>query len=100
MSSGDDLELKELRSRIDRLDAAILRLITDRLKVVRDVAYFKRDNQIPMMAKGRLDLVRERAERHGRLFDVDPAFLHRVYDIILEESCRLEDEIIEGARLG
>jgi 4-amino-4-deoxychorismate mutase len=86
--------LGALRSRLDGLDLAFLDSLRERLECCADIARVKRDFGIPMMQPHRIGLVQQRAANYGRANGIDPAFLHRLYDLIIEETCRLEDLVI------
>jgi 4-amino-4-deoxychorismate mutase len=83
-----------LRSRLDGLDLAFLDCLRLRLECCVDIARVKRDYGIPMMQPHRIGVVQQRADDYGRTNGIDPAFLHRLYDLIIEETCRLEDVVI------
>jgi chorismate mutase len=90
----NETTLDEMRAEIDLLDGQLLDVVRRRLAVVHQVAEHKRDAGIPMLAQHRLDAVRRRAESYGREHGIDGAFLVRLFDVLLTETCRLEDEII------
>jgi chorismate mutase-like protein len=102
MTAGaPDEVLSRLRAEIDELDRLLLDTVRRRLSVVGRVAEHKREHGIPMMAQHRLDAVHERAARYGEEHGISPGFLHRLFDVLLEETCRLEDDIIAaGGRPG
>ena len=91
-------DMKRFRARIDALDDRIISALGERFAVCREVAAHKHGRGIPMMQHGRIVEIKERlatlAERHA----VDAAILERVYDIIIQASCDLEEQII--AELG
>jgi chorismate mutase len=60
--------LEPFRRRLDFLDNEIARLLGERFEVVRKVALYKREHDIPMMQPGRIGA-----------------------------TCKLEDELIAGA---
>src|SRR4029078_4050757 len=88
--------LDEMRRAIDRIDAELLSTLARRLSLCAEVAELKRTHGIPMMQPARVELVLARraapAPRHG----LRPEFVGRLYMLIIEEACRLEDEIIEA----
>ena len=94
--SPDDRGLWRLRARLDGIDQALLDTIQDRIRCCLEIGLVKRSNGIPMMQPGRIGLVQERAARYGVTHGVDPAFLCRVYDVVIAETCRLEDLVISS----
>jgi 4-amino-4-deoxychorismate mutase len=93
-------QLGPLRSRLDRLDVAFLESLRERIECCVDIARIKRDYGIPMMQPHRIGVVQGRAADYGRANGIDPAFLHRLYELIIEETCRLEDLVINSAPAG
>jgi chorismate mutase len=49
-----------------------------------------------MMQPHRIGIVTERAVEYGLAHDISVEYLKSLYELIIEESCRLEDLIIEG----
>ena len=47
-----------------------------------------------MMQPHRIDVVQRRAARYAEMNGLDRAFLRRLYDLIIEETCRIENLII------
>lgn len=90
-------QLTAYRESIDAIDEQLIELLGRRYAVCRDVARLKRQRNIPMMQTGRVEQVKARcaalAERHG----VDPRFVRDLYGLIIDEACRIEDQIIDGA---
>jgi chorismate mutase-like protein len=88
--------LEDFRKEIDQIDAALLAALGRRLAICAEVAHFKRANNIPMMQPGRVESVKNRqavaAPQHG----LRPEFVREMYGLIIDEACRLEDDIIDA----
>lgn len=56
------MELKDYRSKLDRIDGEILALFRERMETVGDIAAYKKEHGLPVLAAGRekeiLDRVR------------------------------------------
>ena len=88
-------KLQNFRERIDTIDEKIIRLISERLGICKEVAEFKSENDIPMMQPERVkEVLRKRKELADELL-INPALVGNIYKLIVEEACKLEDEIIE-----
>lgn len=83
------------RRELNALDAEIVRLLGQRFGICRAVAHHKREHGIPMMQPGRVAEVKERCAQLAREHGMDPDFARRLYGMIIDEACRMEDEIIE-----
>ena len=91
--------LMAFRKELNSLDEQIIRLLGRRYEICRAVAQHKRENGIPMMQPGRVAEVKERCARMASEHDVDPDFARRLYGLIIDEACRMEDAIIDGPRV-
>lgn len=89
--------LENLRSKLDAIDRQLLENLRDRIRCCVEIAAFKRENDVPMMQPHRIEIVQRRAAEYGRAHGVDETFLLSLYEIIIEETCRVEDLVI-GAR--
>jgi chorismate mutase len=86
--------LAPFRSRLDFLDGEILRLLGDRFEICRQVAYHKREHDIPMMQPERIVEVRERYLQRGAEAELPPDFLAALFELLIGATCKMEDELI------
>jgi len=86
--------LTQFRSDLNLLDEQLVELLGRRYELCRQVAHYKREQNIPMMQPARVLEVKERSARLAVLHGVEPEFARRLYAMIIDEACRLEDEII------
>jgi chorismate mutase len=89
-------QLKQFRQEIDTLDTQIIEALGKRFEVCRQVAHFKKVENIPMMQPGRVEEVKQRRQELGIKHSIDAEFMLNLYSLIIQESCRIEDEIIEN----
>ena len=102
-SSGTDAaveELERLRAQLDALDRALLDTVRDRVRCCVRIAAVKRSHRVPMMQPHRIAIVQQRASSYAAENGIDPDFLRRLYDVIVEETCRVEDLVITGDPAG
>jgi len=94
--SGEDAQriLQLLRDELDGLDRTLLETVRRRLDCCCRIGLHKRDHAIPMMQPHRIGVVQQRAAAFAAEHGVSPAFLRGLYELIITETCRLEDEII------
>jgi len=90
--------LLDFRRELNSVDEQIVRLLGRRYEICRAVGVYKREHDIPMMQPGRVAEVKERCARMAREHHVDADFAVRLFAMIIDEACRMEDEIIEQAR--
>ena len=89
-------KLQVWRNELDTLDDQIVSLFSRRFAICREVAAYKRETGIPMMQTGRVHEVKQRAAEKGRARGLRAGFITALYDLIIDEACELEDEIIDG----
>ena len=89
-------KLSEFRSRLNTLDENLLELLGERYDICREVAQYKRAESIPMMQSARVTEVKERCAQLGIERRLEPGFVRKLYTLIINESCRIEDEIIDA----
>ena len=92
--------LEQCRKRLDDLDTTLVEVIGERMQLCAEIARIKRQGQIPMMQPHRLEHVRAKSIEVGRKKGLDEGFVHRLLDVIFEESCRLEDAIIDNKTMS
>jgi chorismate mutase len=91
-----EARLQTLRVELDRIDQRLLNLIRERLDCCARIGMLKKHAAIPMMQPQRVGLVHARAEEYGRRNGINTLFLRQIYDVMIQETCRLEDAIIQG----
>ncbi|CAM2888893.1 chorismate mutase family protein [Prescottella defluvii] len=90
----DQPGLVQLRAELDAIDRRLLEDIRDRVDVCVRIAEVKRHQGIPMMQPSRVDLVQARAAEFAHANGLSPEFLRRLYDLMIGETCRVEDVVI------
>jgi 4-amino-4-deoxychorismate mutase len=92
---GDDLE--SLRARLDTIDHKLLDVLRERIACCAEIAYCKRENAVPMMQPHRIGVVQERAARYASEHGLSAPFLRELYGLVIGETCRIEDIIINAS---
>lgn len=91
--------LGDLRAELDGIDDRLLEDVRARIEVCTRIAQLKRSQSIPMMQPWRVGAVHEHAHRYAVDHDLSPQFLHDLYELLISETCRVEDLIIATERL-
>jgi chorismate mutase len=86
--------LEPFRRRLDALDEQIARLLGARFEVCREVAYYKREHDIPMMQPERVEQVRARYLQRGAQAELPPDFMADLFELLINATCRMEDELM------
>jgi chorismate mutase len=86
--------LDPFRRRLDGLDEEIACLLGERFAVCREIAYYKRAHDIPMMQPDRVAEVRARYLARGAEVHLPPDFTAALFELLIGATCKMEDELI------
>ena len=92
-SENHDSALAKYRLKIDSLDNALVRIIGEREKVVREIGIYKAKHNVPALQSNRFQEVLNRSIAAGKEQGLSPEFITRLMNLIHDESLRLENEI-------
>jgi 4-amino-4-deoxychorismate mutase len=92
--------LAPFRARLDQIDAQLVDLLGERFQICREVAVHKSENDIDMMQPGRVEIVRARYLQHGAEVDLPADFTAGFFDLMIDATCRAEDELMERLAAG
>lgn len=90
-------DLEALRAQLDALDRVLLDTVRDRIRCCVRIADVKRRHGVRMMQPHRIAIVQQRAASYAADHGIDGHFLHRLYKLIIDETCRVEDVVIADA---
>ncbi|MER5640344.1 chorismate mutase family protein [Kitasatospora sp. NPDC002227] len=88
--------LEELRSELDAIDGRLLEELRARIEICVEIAHVKRAHDVPMMQPHRIGIVQERAAKYAAQHGMSGTFLRGLYELIIAETCRVEDLIIDS----
>lgn len=88
-----DTALAQYRLTIDSLDNALIQLIGQREKIVREIGTYKAKHNIPALQANRFQDVVNRSIAAGKEQGLSPEFITGLMNLIHNESLRLENEI-------
>jgi chorismate mutase-like protein len=94
MEPAAGVPLEALRADLDRIDALLLDRLRERIECCVRIAHVKRTTGVPMMQPHRIGLVQQRAASYAQRHGMSTDFVRRLYDLIIEETCRVEDLVI------
>ena len=92
--------LAPFRARLDEIDAQLVDLLGERFQICREVAVHKAENEIAMMQPGRVEIVRARYLQHGAEVDLPGDFTAGFFDLMIDATCRAEDELMARLAAG
>jgi len=90
-------QLRDLRRRIDAIDDGIIALLAERLGIAHEVAACKREHGIPARLPDRIQAVMDRCALAGAGQGLDPSYMRALWAVIIEETCRIEERLLDSA---
>ncbi|MCB9983863.1 MAG: chorismate mutase [Rhodospirillales bacterium] len=90
-------ELEAFRREIDACDRELIEILARRFGVVRRVGQFKIGAQMEAIQPARAQAVKDRAVRLGLEQGLDPDFMRRLYEVMIDYAHDLERDILAGA---
>jgi chorismate mutase-like protein len=86
--------ISQYRDELDRLDDQLLSVLAQRLNICREIGLVKLAAKMSVDQPDRVKYVKERAATVAEQLGVDSQFAVQIYDLIIEETCRIEDEVV------
>jgi chorismate mutase-like protein len=90
-------ELTVFRQKIDEIDDRLLDLLAERMQIAREVAAVKRQHAIPARIPARIADVLDRCTAGAEPRDLDPAYVRRLWMLIIDETCRFEERLLAAS---
>lgn len=87
-------ELEILRNRIDELDAMLVSILSNRMKVVNDIAHIKKECKMTVLQIKRWNNIIETRTSEGMAKGLSKEFLEKLLDLIHKESINIQSKII------
>ena len=91
---NDDI-LHPLREQIDVLDNEIIRLLGQRVQIVRKVADAKHQHNLSVVRPKRMKIVLDRVEQLAIKNEIKPSVVSDIYNTLIAYAHELEQEIID-----
>jgi chorismate mutase len=92
-----DAALAPFRARLDDVDARIVEALAERYRIVQEVAAFKAPRGIAPVQPARAQAVKDQAVEAGRAAGLDPAFVGRVWELLIAHAHALEGAVVRDA---
>ena len=89
--------LSDFRDRLNEIDGEIIALVGKRMDVCREIGRYKKEQGLPIGHPEREEGVKARCAALAEESGFSPVLARQLYDLIIAEACRLQDEIIGDA---
>lgn len=87
-------DLTDLRSQIDEIDEKILEILAKRMRISREVAQYKKENNMPVLQASRYDEILTKRSEQGVCMGMGAEFVKEVFEAVHAESVRQQIEYI------
>jgi len=89
------MELKEIREQLDKIDDAMLLLIKERVSLIPKVANYKLEHNLQRYQPDREEELLSKKRLKAKELELNPDFVEDIYKRLIEESHRIEKEIMK-----
>ncbi|MFC2125480.1 chorismate mutase [Bacteroidota bacterium] len=86
--------LEELREKIDHLDQELYEVLSERMKLVDQIGYFKRDNNVTVFQKNRWKEISESRGAWAKSLGLNVEFMDELFKMIHQASIRRQEVIM------
>ncbi|HMR43034.1 MAG TPA: chorismate mutase, partial [Saprospiraceae bacterium] len=98
-ATTDDVQfletLEHLRHEIDEMDAEVIRLFIERMKVAERIGVFKKSNNIAILQPKRWAEILENALQKGTLGGLSAEFINEVFNAMHQESINRQSKMMK-----
>ncbi len=91
-------DLSVLRGQIDELDNELLQLLAKRMRVSREIGYYKLEHDMPILQTQRYDQILTDRAYQGERMEMSGNFVKKVLEAIHAESVRQQMVVMEKAK--
>lgn len=93
------VRLNELRGEVDRLDAAIVDLLTQRLRTIEAIGKHKLEHELPIFQPERWNQVLQNVRTLAAQLGLEPAFVERLFHSIHQESIEKQKAVFRQSAI-
>lgn len=88
--------LDMLRNRIDTIDAELLEMMSSRVAIVKQIGQYKKDNNVTALQINRWSQLMDNRVNLGKNLDLNEGFVKTLFQLIHEDSVRMQTEIMDS----
>jgi chorismate mutase len=89
-------QLELLRNRIDALDVELLEVLSSRMDIVREIGNYKKENNVTALQINRWAQLMEDRVKLGQKLNLNKTFTQILFQLIHEDSVRMQTEIMDN----
>ena len=95
-TSGESNEISRYRALLDEIDNDLMRLISKRMQIAREIGEIKREKGLTVFQPFRYKEVMERYAADSALHSLDVEAMKDIFEVIHSESIRQQLKIVNG----
>jgi chorismate mutase len=87
-------QLEDMREQIDHLDQELFEILSARMRIVDQIGYYKRDNNVAIFQKNRWKEISETRGKWAQMLGLNVEFTDELFKLIHENAIRRQAEIL------
>ncbi|WP_340111409.1 chorismate mutase [Maribellus mangrovi] len=87
--------LDMLRNRIDAIDSELLEMLSSRVEIVKEIGRYKKENNVTALQMNRWSQLMDNRIKLGKDLNLDETFIKILFQLIHEDSVRMQTEIMD-----
>lgn len=88
-------QLDVLRNRIDAIDAELLETLASRIAIAKEIGRYKKENNVTALQISRWTQLMDSRVNLGKKLDINETFVKILFQLIHEDSVRMQTEIMD-----
>jgi len=92
----EDNTLKNYREHLDVIDKEMLQLLAKRFEIVKHIAHFKKEHNIPILQINRWEDVLKQILSYAKDMELDTEFIESLFNLLHKTSIDYQEKIVRG----
>ena len=89
-------DLESMRRELDQVDDDIVALLGARFAVIKRIGELKARDNVSIVIPERIEAVKQRAAQKGLAYDLNPAFVDKLFQLIIDEAVAKEKALTKS----
>ncbi|MFH1642277.1 MAG: chorismate mutase [Nanoarchaeota archaeon] len=90
-------DMEDIRKHINRIDTVIITALAERMSLMPDIGYFKKENNLPIFDEQREIEIMDGLKKVAKEQNLDEGFVEEVFLSIFNESKRIQNDTITNS---
>lgn len=89
-------DLESMRRELDQMDDDIVALLGARFAVIKRIGELKARDNVSIVIPERIEAVKQRVAQKGLDYDLNPAFVEKLFQLIIDEAVAREEALTKS----